>query len=187
MGSRHKLLESVDGAPLIRRSAETLLASRVDELVVVLGARAPEIREALSGLKLRIVEAPRWREGVAESLKAGLSAIAPNADAALIALADMPRVDVDLVDTVVAAFDPDDGAEIVRPEGRDPDGGRRPGHPTLFGARFFEALADLEGDVGARAVVAAHRAYMRAVEVDAAQLIDLDAPADWDAFRRQGG
>lgn len=181
---RHKLLEAVDGEPLVRRTARRLLDSPVAETVAVLGARASEVRAALDGLPIRIVEAARWREGVAESLKAGLAAASPTADAALVALADMPNVDADLVRRVLDAFDPAAGAEIVRPEARTADGERAPGHPVLFGRRFFEALQALEGDVGARAVVAAHRDRLRAVPLDAADaLLDLDTPEQWAAFR----
>lgn len=177
---RHKLLEEVDGVPLVRLSAERLAASGVDEVVVALGARSNEIRAALSGLGVRMVENPVWEEGMASSLRAGLAAIAPTADAALIALADMPEVDGTLIDRLLAAFDPEEGRVIVRPVG--PSG--RPGHPVLFGRRFFEALGQLSGDAGARDVVREHLDYVvdLGVETEAAT-VDLDTPEAWAAWR----
>ncbi len=177
---RHKLLEDAGGAPLLKRSAEAALESATDEVVVVLGARSAETRAALAGLPVRIVENALWKTGVASSIRAGLSAVAPKSDAALILLADMPEVGPELIDRLIAAFDPEEGREAARPVG--PDG--RGGHPVLFGRRYFEALALLEGDQGARKVIeeAADRRVDLEVSGEAA-FVDLDAPEDWARWR----
>lgn len=176
---RHKLLEKIGGAPLIRRSAERLLESALDEVVVVIGARSQEMRAALQGLELRIVENPTWERGMAGSLAVGLAAIRPDADAALIALADMPDVSSRLVDRLLAGFDPGEGRAIIRPTA-----GGRPGHPVLFGRRFFEELRALDGDVGARSVVAGHADYVADVAVEEeGAFTDLDTPDAWAAWR----
>lgn len=181
---RHKLLEDVDGAPLIRRAAEAALASAADELIVVLGARADATRAALDGLAARMVENALWREGVASSIRAGLSAVAPGADAALILLADMPDVAPRLIDRLIAAFDPEEGREAARPVASDGRGG----HPVLFGRRYFEALGALEGDEGARRVI--EEAAERRVDLEAggsAPFTDLDTPEDWARWRSARG
>lgn len=181
---RHKLLELVDGEPLIRRSATALLESGVDEVVAVLGARADEMRAALAGLPLRLVENAAWSAGMGRSIGVGLSAIAPEAQATLIALGDMPEVDARLVDRLIAGFDPAEGREILRPVG--PSG--QPGHPVLFGRRFFEALGALEGDMGARAVLREHAGFVvdAPVETDAGA-VDLDTPEQWADWRAKTG
>ena len=182
MGGRHKLLEEIDGVPLARRAAERLLASGVDEVVAIVGARSEDMRAALSGLGLRIVVNTVWEEGMASSIRTALEAIAPTADAAVLAFADMPEVDARLIDRIVAAFDPEEGRAIVRPVG--PSG--RPGHPVLFGRRFFEALAQLTGDAGAREVVRDHAGFVTDLAVDdEAATIDLDTPEDWSAWRER--
>ncbi len=177
----HKLLEAVDGAPLVRRSAAALaqaLGGALDELVIVLGARAEEMTAALQGLDARLEPAAAGRDGMAASLRAGLGAIAADADAVLVALADMPEVDAALVGRLAAAFDAEEGREIVRPAVRG-----RPGHPVLFGRRFFEALTHLSGDEGARRIIAEHpdRLVEIAVENDA-PLLDLDDRRAFDAY-----
>ncbi len=178
--ARHKLLEQIDGAPLVRRAAERLLAAQLDEVVVVLGARSDEIRTALEGLAVRFVTAPDWRSGQAASLAAGLSALSPRAGAVLVALGDMPDIEPALVDRLLAGFDPDERREIIRPRARS----GRPGHPVLFGRRFFEALTAIIGDEGARSVIAAHPEYLVEIEAGSdAPLIDLDTPEDWARYR----
>jgi Uncharacterized MobA-related protein len=146
MGGRDKLLEDVGGAPMLRRAAEAALASRADETVVVLPPDAPARRAALEGLPVRVVENPEAGEGMAASIRAAVRAAAPEADALILALADMPEIGPAHLDALIAAFDPGEGRAICR--AADAEG--RPGHPVLFGRCFFEALGKLEGDSGWR-------------------------------------
>lgn len=184
MRGADKLMEPVGGAPLLRRAAEALLASAVDELIVVLRPGDEDRRAALSGLGLRIVENPAAAEGMGASIRAGMAALAPEAEAALIALADMPEIGAKAVDALVAAYDSAEGREIVRAASATGE----PGNPVLFGRRFFEPLRALEGDEGARAILAAHADLVRMVRLpgDAAR-IDLDTPEAWAAWRASGG
>ena len=182
MGDRHKLLEPVGGVPLVRHAADRLLASGVDEVVAVLGARSDAVSAAVQGLGLRLVENPLWSEGMASSLRAGLRAASPKADAILLAFADMPEITPTLIDRLLAAFDPEEGREIIRPLAAN----GRPGHPVLFGRRFFEALSTLTGDAGAREVVREHAEFLVDIQAeDDAPIIDLDTPEAWEAWRAQ--
>ena len=139
MRGRDKLMEPVGGRPALRAVAEVAQASRADAVVVVLPPAAAARREALAGLEVAVVEAADWAEGMAASIRAGLAA-AGEADAVVILLADMPEVTAGDVDRLIAAFDPEEGREICRAVSAD----GTPGHPVLFGRRFFEALAGLE-------------------------------------------
>ncbi len=180
MRGADKLMEDAQGAPMIRRAAEALIASRADETVAVLRPGDEARRAALSGLGLRIVENPEAAEGMGASIRAGMAAIAPGADAALIALADMPEIGAREIDSLLAAFDPEEGREIVRAA----TAGGAPGNPALFGRRYFEELQALEGDVGARSVLAAHPEAVRLVPLKGeAARRDLDTPEDWAAWR----
>lgn len=182
MRGRDKLMEDAGGAPLIRRAAEALIASQADEVVVALRPEDDGRRAALEGLSLRIVENPQAAEGMGASIRAGMAAIAPEADAALIALADMPEIGAREVDAVIAAFDPEEGREIARAVTAEGEGGS----PVLFGRRFFESLRALEGDEGGRAILAAHADLVRAVALPGrAARTDLDTPEDWAAWRAQ--
>jgi molybdenum cofactor cytidylyltransferase len=184
MRGRDKLLEPVAGRPVLRAVAEAARASRADDVVVVLPPGAGARRAALHGLAVGIVEAPDWAEGMAASLRAGLAAVAARADAALILLADMPEVGPGDIDRLIAAFDPGEGREIVRAVSAD----GTPGHPVLFGRRFFEALAGLTGDRGAREVLREAAEFVVDVPTPGrAALVDLDTPEDWAAWRAEGG
>lgn len=77
MGGRDKLLECIDGEPLLRRAARALLASRADETLAVLRPEDDARRAALEGLDVKIVENPGAAEGMASSIRAGSRPSAP--------------------------------------------------------------------------------------------------------------
>nr|WP_285674057.1 nucleotidyltransferase family protein [Limibaculum sp. NKW23] len=184
MGGRDKLLEPVAGRPLLAQVAAAALASGAEETVAVLRPGDGPRAAALAGLPLRRVENPRAADGMGTSLAAGLAALAPDADAVLVLLADMPEVTADGIDRLIAAFDPEEGREIVRATAAD----GTPGHPVLFGRRFFEALGGLGGDRGARELVAEHRDFVVEVALPGqAALTDLDTPEAWAAWRAGTG
>ncbi len=182
MGGRDKLLETVDGAPLLRTLALRLGASAVDEVVCVLRPDDPARQAALADTRARIVTNPRATEGMGTSIAAGIGALGREVDAAAILPADMPEITAADVDRLVAAFDPEEGRAIVRavnPEGTG-------GHPVLFGRRFFEALRGLEGDRGARAIVDEHPEFVVDVTLHGrAAETDLDTPEAWERWRSE--
>ena len=180
MQGRDKLLEPVGGTPLLRVLADRLARSRVDEIVCVLRAEDPDRRAALEGSRARIVGNPRADEGMGTSLAAGIVALGPEVDAAVIVPADMPEITGEDVDRLIAAFDPEDGRAIIRAVSADGTGG----HPVLFGRRFFEALRGLEGDRGAREILAEHPEFVVDVTLPGlAAQTDLDTPEAWEAWR----
>lgn len=180
MRGADKLMEAVAGAPLLRRSAETLLSSQADEVIVVLRPGDDPRRAALDGLNVKLIENPQAAEGMGASIRAGIAGAASDAGAALVALADMPDITAKDIDALIAAYDAEEGREIIR--AADPDGA--PGNPVLFGRRFFEPLRGLEGDEGARSILAANADLVRLVRLssDAAR-VDLDTPEAWAAWR----
>jgi molybdenum cofactor cytidylyltransferase len=182
MRGRDKLLEEVGGRPVLRAVAEAAGASRADEVVVVLPPGATARRAALDGLAVGVVEAPDWAEGMAASLRAGLAEVAGRADAVVVLLADMPETGAREIDRLIAAFDPEQGREIARAVSAD----GTPGHPVLFGRRFFETLAGLRGDRGAREVLSEAAEFVTEVPTPGrAALVDLDTPEDWAAWRSE--
>jgi len=184
MGGRDKLLEPVAGAPLLRHVVEALSASAVDEIVVVLPPDPGERLAALAGTEVRVVTNPRAAEGMGTSVGAGVTGLRADADAVLIVLADMPEVTATDFDRLIAAFDPAEGRAIVRAVTE----AGRPGHPVLFGRRFFEPLRALEGDRGARSLIEDDPEFVADVILPgAAAATDLDTPEDWDAWRAGRG
>ncbi|MBB3973747.1 NTP transferase domain-containing protein [Hansschlegelia beijingensis] len=181
MGGPNKLLETVQGRPLVRHAVEAALAAGLGEVLVVTGHQRAAVEAALSGLPVRFVPNPSFAEGLSTSLRAGLEALPAKADGALVLLGDMPLVKPALLARLVAAFDPAGGAHVVAPV-RD---GRR-GNPVLWGRRFFPALCAIEGDAGGRHLLAEQTETAREVEADDGALIDVDTPEALAAIRALG-
>lgn len=169
-----KLLLPVGGQSLIRLSLERLLASSLDDVVVVLGREAEAVGAALAGLRVRTVVNPAFAEGLSTSLRAGLDALDPAVEAAVVALGDQPLPDPAVVERLVAAYR-GSGRPIVVPTYR----GAR-GHPVLFAAEVFAELRAVRGDQGAREVIARDPDRVAVVP------LDLPAPRDvdtWEDYR----
>ena len=183
MGGPNKLLSPWRGKPLVRTAVENVLASRASPVVVVTGHQAEAVREALAGLPVSFAHNPDFAEGLSTSVGAGIAAVPPDADAAVICLGDMPGVDAALIDALIAAFDPERGALAVVPMVE----GRR-GNPVLWARRFFPELRHLEGDSGARQILSANRDAV--VEIPVATrgaAIDVDTAEDLATLADQLG
>ena len=168
-----KLLAPVDGVPLVRRSVERLLATSLDELVVVLGSQAEAVGAALDGLGVRTVVNPAYLAGMSTSLRAGLAALRPETDATVVALADQPGVGAAIVDRLVERYRAQ-RAPIVAPVYR---GGTR-GNPVLFDRSLFDELRAVTGDEGGRTVIARDPRRVMLVEVEEEMPGDIDFPSD---------
>src|ERR1051326_4828550 len=104
MGSPKALLR-YQGQTFIGRGCTALLTAGVEELVVVLGARAPELRQALPPHpRLRTVENPRYFQGQLSSLMAGIGALSPGSEAAVVNLVDHPLVTAETITALIASF-----------------------------------------------------------------------------------
>jgi molybdenum cofactor cytidylyltransferase len=160
MGGPNKLLAELNGKKLVRIVAEQALASKASPVIVVTGHQGAEIEAALKGLNVKFVHNPAFADGLATSVKAGVGAVPDGTDGAVILLGDMPLIDAKLVDRLLDTFAPDRGSLIVVPVA----GGRR-GNPVLWSRRFFSELMTLDGDVGARHLIARHMEAVTEVEV----------------------
>jgi molybdenum cofactor cytidylyltransferase len=180
MGDRNKLLVEIDGAPMIARVVDALLATRARPVVVVTGHDDAAVRSALAGRDAIFVHNPRWAEGMSTSLRAGIAQLGEDIDGALVCLGDMPRVTPAHVEALLAAFDPEDGRSICVPTWE-----RRRGNPVLFAARYFPEMRLVEGDVGARSLIERHADAVCYVPMDDRGVtVDVDTPEALEALSR---
>jgi molybdenum cofactor cytidylyltransferase len=95
----------------------------------------------------------------------------------VVCLGDMPLVKPDLIDRLIAAFNPTEGRLVCAPAF---DG--KLGNPVLWGREFFAEMSRLNGDRGARSLIEAHGDQLVEIAVsDDAVLTDIDTP---DALER---
>jgi molybdenum cofactor cytidylyltransferase len=170
----NKLLADLNGKPVVRHVAEAALGSRASSVIVVVGHAAPDVRAALHGLELTIVENREFAKGLSESLKCGVRNVPAGMDGVLILLGDMPFVLIDQINALIEVFDPEAGRAVCVPVRN----GRR-GNPVLWSRRFFPELLELEGDAGAKRLMACHEDVLYEVEMgDDGALIDIDTLED---------
>ena len=168
-----KQLRELSGEPLVRRVVKAALASRLGEVVVVLGHAAKEVAGALAGLEVPTVDNPDHRRGQSTSVRAGLAAIDPGAGAALFMPADQPLLSCRLIDRLIGTYRRDGGPIVV------PTWEGRRGSPTLFDRSLFFELERLTGDTGGRSLLPRYRASIIEVPVDdPEELADVDTESD---------
>jgi CTP:molybdopterin cytidylyltransferase MocA len=170
-----KQLAPYRGRPLLEHAlAAMAAASQLAERVVVLGARADDILAAVDLHGARPVIATDWSEGQAASLRAGVAALAATVDAIVITLGDQPDIDPRAIDRIIAARSPNTNAIRATYSGR-------PGHPVLLERSLFVASMSLQGDQGARNVLANARTQTVAcdglgsdIDIDLRQQINIE-------------
>ena len=169
MGAANKLVADIDGKPMVRRVVEAALASQAAPVLVVTGHMAAEIGAALTGMAVTLVANPDYATGLSSSLKAGIKALPAACDGALIMLGDMPQIEPGHLDRLVAAFARD---AIVVPvhEGKQ-------GNPVVWPSAYFPELLQLDGDAGAKRLIATHEDRVREIDLSSeAILTDVDTP-----------
>lgn len=177
---RPKQLLAYLGRTLVEHAARTALASGAAEVVVVVGAEAARVREALRGLRVRIVENPDWAAGMGGSIACGVAALEESnggegVEAAVVALADQPRITPAHLRTLAARL-----GESSKPIVASSYDGVL-GAPCAFARSEFARLAVLTGDVGARHLIRNGEEPVEAVEFAGAN-VDVDTPEDAQAL-----
>ena len=173
----YKLLETVDGTPMIRRAVAAMTESRVADVVVIVGHEADAVREAIGDLDVEYVENRAYQEGQSTSLHLGVEvARERDWDATVFGLGDMPFVTSSAIDAVIDAYA--DGRSTIVAAGFE----SKRGNPTLFDKSHYDALMDVTGDTGGRPVIMAS-ADVGIVETgEPGVMRDIDTVEDYDEY-----
>lgn len=183
MGQAKQLLP-LGPSNVLAQTLENVRSASMAEIVLVLGSGAQAICQQLpppllEGLK--VVVNHDYMQGMASSLRQGLSALDRQSDAALIVLGDQPFVRPQSLDQIVDSYRRSP-AQIVIPTYQ----GTR-GNPVLLHRSLFAEVARLEGDIGCRAIFAQHLEEIVNVEVeDMGVLLDIDDQQDYDRLKLRG-
>jgi molybdenum cofactor cytidylyltransferase len=150
MGMPKALLE-FRGHTFLENFLEVTRHPRVGLQRVVLGAYADKILARVELSREIVVINTDWRNGQLSSLQAGLRSLPARTEGAIVCPVDHPLVSAALVASLITAFD-SSGGLITLPVYK----GTR-GHPVIFSAALYPELLAADMEIGARAVVRAHR------------------------------
>jgi molybdenum cofactor cytidylyltransferase len=177
-GETNKLLAPLDGDPLVRHAARTLVEAGLDPLVAVVGHESDRVAVALDGLGFTVVVNPDYAEGQATSVRRGVEALdgesVESVEAAVFALGDMPTVAPESVRALVDVFRTSEWTALAAAF----EGER--GNPVLFDRCHFDALTDVSGDRGGRRVFREGGRSALVETGDEGVRRDVDTPADLD-------
>jgi molybdenum cofactor cytidylyltransferase len=170
MGGTNKMSTLVRGKPMVRHVVEAALDADCKTLVIT-GHQDEKVREALAGSDVVFCHNADYRSGLSTSLRTGILALDPAVSHAFILLGDMPGITSQMLENMSAMAEKSPPNAIVLAT----SGGQR-GNPVLWPRGYFEELASLSGDAGARHLLEQYRENVIEIELGNAAALDIDTP-----------
>ncbi|MEM1352126.1 MAG: nucleotidyltransferase family protein [Pseudomonadota bacterium] len=184
MRGRDKLLEQVEGQPLILRQATQARAATLGPVLVALPQSPHPRHAALTGLDVTRLEVPDAAEGLSASLRRGLQALPDDAPATMLLLGDLPELTTDDLRQVFQAVDLGSKTTVWRATTEDGS----PGHPIVVSSDLFDQLMSLQGDSGGAEILKSQVNATTFIPLQGQRArCDLDTPEDWAAWRVANG
>ena len=148
----------------------------LDEVVVVLGRAADQVREQVDFGTARVVENPVFSEGCSSSYRAGIGALSSESAAIMIILGDLPGVTPEIIDRLAEEW-----RQQQAPIALCSYQGRK-GHPMIFAQSMFPQLVELHGDKAAWKLIDANATMVQEVHFDLPYPDDINTPEDFERF-----
>ena len=147
MGGENKLTKEIEGIPLIKRSVKNIIASTVDELIIVLGYQKEIIEKLIDkNEKIKFIFNKNFESGMASSIKTGLNHLSENTKAFFICLGDMPMIKQNTYNKLIECKN---NKEIIVPTYKG-----KQGNPVLFSKSMKKKLImTIQGDFGAKKIL----------------------------------
>lgn len=159
MNGENKLAKKIQGIPLINRSVKNIIASTVDELIIVLGYQKEIIEKIIDkNEKIKFVFNKEFENGMASSIKVGLNHLSKNSEVFFICLGDMPMVNPDIYNQLIKSRNRKD---IIVPIYKN-----QQGNPVLFSISMKQKIMDISGDVGAKKILKLNKDKILNIEID---------------------
>jgi molybdenum cofactor cytidylyltransferase len=159
MNGENKLTKEIQGIPLIKLSVKNILASSINELIIVLGHQKEIIEKLIDkNKKIKFVFNKNFESGMASSIKTGLNHLSEKTEAFFICLADMPMVNHDIYNQLIKSKD---NKEIIVPTYKG-----QQGNPVLFDKSMKEKVLDIKGDVGAKKILELNKDKILNLEIN---------------------
>ena len=174
MGAQ-KLMLPFGGKKVITHIVDELLASRIDQVIVVVGSDSDLIEGELSQRSVGIVANPDYTRGMLSSVRCGIEVLPTECSAVMAVLGDQPALSHELVDEMILKFGKTGGGILV------PCYRGKHGHPLLFMVKYRDEIMTSFDETGLRGLLLAHPEDVFEMEVsDSSVLSDIDSPEDYE-------
>ena len=159
MNGENKLTKEIQGTPLIKHSVKNILASSIDELIVVLGHQKETIEKLINkNEKIKFVFNKDFESGIASSIKTGLNNLSEKTEAFFICLGDMPMVNLNIYNQLIKSINK---KEIIVPTYKG-----QQGNPVLFAKSMKEKIINISGDIGAKKILELNKDKILNLEIN---------------------
>ncbi len=176
LGAGPKQLLPWRGTTLLEWVVRQVESSSLDEVLVVVGHQSEEVRGRVSLVRSRFVETPDFGEGCSASIRNGLKAVSPKAEAAVLILGDQPEIDAAAIRAVVDGWDIS-RSPVVRISYRG-----HSGHTVLVSRTIFTEIEALRGDKGVWKLLEAHPEWIQEIELDLPHPRDVNTWEDYTSL-----
>ena len=175
MGGDNKLIKKYNKKYLINHIVATLIKSKVNKIIVVLGFQSSKVRKIIvKNKKINFVFNKNYKSGMASSIKVGLRRISKRSIGFLIVQADMPKISRKIINKLYEAIKNKD-KEIFVPIYK-----RKLGNPVGFKYSMPKKLKKIKGDKGAKKIIKRNKKKLYLVKVNAKSIFnDLNTPRDF--------
>lgn len=186
-GKENKLIADAAGLPVVARCVSALRGAGLDPIctVVAEGADGDGVAAALSGSDAQVVRNMEPHRGIGASIACGVAAVPDTCAGVLIAPGDMPSLDERLLAELLRAFRGSGCSRIVYPV--TAEGAQR--NPVIWPIALRADLQALDGDKGAKALIASHRDLTLAMPPldggNTQTFEDIDTPEDLARYNAQ--
>jgi molybdenum cofactor cytidylyltransferase len=169
-----KLLLPFGKNTIIETIVDTLLQSKIDKILVVLGSNRDKIKSKISSRPVLTTANLRYKEGMLSSIQAGFRALPKKTEAVLVFLGDQPLIPSSVIDKLIAGYKKSKKGIFI------PVFEKKRGHPILVDFKYKPEIEKLNPDIGLRALVFDHPDDLQEVEVDTPHILkDIDKPEDY--------
>jgi len=181
MGQDNKLLLPYHGDTVLSHILAQIKRAGITNIFAVTGHQKDKVEKEMSRHGVTMVHNDLYAEGMSTSVRLGIRTLAKDVDAVLVILGDMPNISGEILKKIMAAYNPAQNRSIIIPK----HNGKR-GNPILWDREFFSEFERLEGDMGAKVLLAEYPEYIAEVEIGSdAIFLDIDTFEAYERLSRE--
>ena len=160
MNGDNKLIKKYNKKYLINHIIDTLVKSKVDKTIVILGFQSSKVRKiTIKNKKINFVYNKNYKSGMASSIKTGLKRVSKKNIGFLIVQADMPLISKNIINSICYAIK-NNKKEIIAPTYKG-----KIGNPVGFKISIIKKLIKIRGDYGAKKMIQKNKIKLALIKV----------------------